>query len=487
MSNKTSQPPESPPAETIFSQASTVTDRQLLERIADAAPFMLYVYDLVEHRNIYENRKLGVTWGYAQRDIDQGGRAFFAQLIHEDDRERVVERMEERFATLKDGEATEIEYRVRRGDGQWRWVRTRSVVFSRTSDGAPRQILGSMQDVSEHKLAEQALQQKRSLLQLVANAAPAVIYMYDMVAGKTTFVNDQRYAVYGHTPETDEHAFFATIHPDDRPRLLGVRDRIATAPNGVPVETEYRAHHSSGEWRWYEDRVVVLTRTPEGQPWQVLGTAYDISDRKRAEAATREREALIAKLAESLPLLLYLYDFAESRIIYHNGHLDLMFGGSPDATAMSSFDLLRTFVHPDDWPELMNLPAQMLQLNAGRVVEFECRARAEDGSWRWLWCRNQGFTRTAEGTVAQVIGTVEDITDRKERELALARLELAIGSASDAVGISSGNGRIEYANAAAEGVYGYTPAELKNLDLSSLIPSAEMRAEISHALQTGQR
>jgi two-component system, LuxR family, sensor kinase FixL len=164
-----------------------------------------------------------------------------------------------------------------------------------------------------------------------------------------------------------------------------------------------------------------------------------------------------------------------------------MFGGSPDATAMSSFDLLRTFVHPDDWPDLMNLPAQMLQLNAGRVVEFECRARAEDGSWRWLWCRNQGFTRTAEGTVAQVIGTVEDITDRKERELALARLELAIGSASDAVGISSGNGRIEYVNAAAEGVYGYTPEELKNLDLSSLIPSAEMRAEISHALQTDQR
>jgi PAS domain S-box-containing protein len=472
---------------TIFPQANALGDRQLLERIAEAAPFMLYVYDLSEHRNIYENRKMADTWGDAQEDIDRGGGPF-AGLIHEDDRERVVKGIEERFATLKDGEATETEYRVRCGEGQWRWVRTRCVVFNRTSDGSPRQILGTMQDVTEQKYAEQALEQSRTLLHLVANAAPVVIYMYDLLAGKTTFVNKQRYSVYGHTPETDEYAFFSTIHPDDLPSLLGIRERVATAPNGVPVETEYRARHPSGEWRWYEDRVIVLTRTPEGQPWQVLGTAYDISDRKRAEAITREREILIAKLAESLPLLLYLYDFTESRIVYHNKHLDLMFGGSPDATAMSSPELLRTFVHEDDWPELlMKLPEHVLELNAGRVVEFECRARGEDGRWHWLLCRNQAFTRTAEGAVSQVIGTVEDVTDRKERELALARLELAISSASDAIGIANGSRRFEYINAAAEAIYGYTQEELRDFDSSSLISSAETRAEISRALKTDQR
>src|SRR5262249_32642122 len=100
---------------------------------------------------------------------------------------------------------------------------------------------------------------------------------------------------------------------------------------------------------------------------------------------------------------------------------------------------------------------------------------------------NAAFTRTAEGTVAQVIGTVEDITDRKQRELSLARLEMAIGSASDAIGISRESGEVSYINAAAEAIYGYKVEGVRRRGLSSLIPSAGTRAEIAGALQADQR
>src|SRR5215469_16672519 len=185
MSERGPQIAEPPPPETTLPHTDTLTDRQLRERIADAVPFELYVYDLVQDRKIYANRKPGGAWGYEQEEIDRGGKTFFAQLIHEDDRERVVDGMNERFALLKDGETTEIEYRIRRGDGQWRWVRTRDVIFSRKSDGSPKQILGTIHDVTEQKLAEQALAKHKRLLDLVTNAAPVVIYLYDLVANKT--------------------------------------------------------------------------------------------------------------------------------------------------------------------------------------------------------------------------------------------------------------------------------------------------------------
>ena len=117
---------------------------KLLQQIAAAIPFFLYIYDLVEHRNIYTNRSAAAEWGYSQEEVDRGGLALFSTIIHEDDRERLFGRAADRFSALKDGEVSEVEYRVRRGDGQWRWVHIRDVVFSRDAAGHPRQILGTM-------------------------------------------------------------------------------------------------------------------------------------------------------------------------------------------------------------------------------------------------------------------------------------------------------------------------------------------------------
>jgi PAS domain S-box-containing protein len=473
------------PASDLITGGESPELSKLFERVARAVPFLVYIYDLVEHRNVYENRNMAAEWGYSQEEVDRRGQAFLPSIIHEEDRDRVLGRGEERFANLEDGDCAETDYRVRRGDGQWRWFHLRDVVFARNPDGTPRQILRTMQDVTEQKNAELALIESQRLFDVVSNAAPVVIYMHDLVANQSDFVNRQRHSVFG-LPDLGADRFLEFVHPEDLPRLLSARERLASAPDGCTVVTEYRARRSNGEWRWYEDRVVALSRTPEGQPWKVLGTSHDITDRKRAEAAIHERQILVERIADALPHLLFLYDLPSSRILYHNGHSEMILGYSADELPMSGPDLLQDFIHPDDRPALGRVPENVAEMNAGRGVEFECRVKHRNGEWRWLRCRNVIFARAIDGTPEQVIGTCEDVTERKRAERALARFALAIESASDAVSIADEHWKIEYLNPSAQALFGYTVPEINAAGPNPLLISDELRRELGDAIRAGR-
>jgi PAS domain S-box-containing protein len=129
------------------------------------------------------------------------------------------------------------------------------------------------------------LTENPALFELIANAVPVLIYLHDLADGRDIFVNDQRQAVFGHSSRKTPREFLELVHPDDLPRLLNARERLAAAADGTIVETEFRARHESGEFRWYEDRVVALTRLPDRNPLQVLGTVHDVTARKRNEAS----------------------------------------------------------------------------------------------------------------------------------------------------------------------------------------------------------
>jgi len=80
------------------------------------------------------------------------------------------------------------------------------------------------------------------------------------------------------------------IHPDDLPGLAEHIREFYSAQDG-DIEFEYRLKHANGEWRWFCSRDTVFTRTAYGSQ-QLLGTAEDITERKRSES---EREQLLAR------------------------------------------------------------------------------------------------------------------------------------------------------------------------------------------------
>jgi len=142
--------------------------QHFIEEIADTAPYILYIYDLIEQKNIYVNEQAGLLLGYSLEEIQQMNQQMLSHLVHQEDAVSLSAHFA-KFTIAQDGDIIEAEYRVQHRSGEWRWLHFREVVFTRTDDGLPKQILGTAQDISERKKAEAALrlQTERERLMLV--------------------------------------------------------------------------------------------------------------------------------------------------------------------------------------------------------------------------------------------------------------------------------------------------------------------------------
>ena len=132
--------------------------RRFAQRIAETSLNVLFIYDLIERRNVYANERSADVIGYTPKEIENMGAGFIELLMHPDDF-AFLPKLAAEYAARKDGEVFENVFRLRHKNGQWRWVHRCATIFIRTADGRPKQILGSVTDITEYKRAEQELQE----------------------------------------------------------------------------------------------------------------------------------------------------------------------------------------------------------------------------------------------------------------------------------------------------------------------------------------
>jgi len=139
-------------------EAQLEESRRFARRVEETTPNVLFVYDLIERRNIYANERSMDVIGYTPKEIEDMGINFISQLLHPDDI-ALLPQLGADYAKRADGEVFEHVFRMRHKDGQWRWVHRIATIFSRTPDGRPQQVLGSVTDITRYKQAERTLQE----------------------------------------------------------------------------------------------------------------------------------------------------------------------------------------------------------------------------------------------------------------------------------------------------------------------------------------
>jgi PAS domain S-box-containing protein len=127
--------------------------RRQFEKIAGTTPDLVYVFDLKQGCNTYVNAGISRVLGYSPEQIAAFGSSLIASLIHPDDIPGVIEG-NERFHLLSDQDVYDHELRMRHAAGGYRWLRCRDTVFERAADGTVTKIIGTAQDVTDHKQVE---------------------------------------------------------------------------------------------------------------------------------------------------------------------------------------------------------------------------------------------------------------------------------------------------------------------------------------------
>ncbi len=153
--------------------------RRFLERVLKVTPELIYIHDIVAQRNVFSNLAMAAVLGYSPAEILEMGSDVLPRILHPDDRE-VMAAHHQTARSLRDGDVLEVEYRMRRADGEWRVLRGRDSVFARNEDGAVTQLIGTAQDVTHQRRAEAALKETSQRLEATVMAAPIAVAAVDL-------------------------------------------------------------------------------------------------------------------------------------------------------------------------------------------------------------------------------------------------------------------------------------------------------------------
>jgi signal transduction histidine kinase len=89
-----------------------------------------------------------------------------------------------------------------------------------------------------------------------------------------------------------------TMHPEDLAKLPTLAEQYAKAAEGSVFEHVFRFRHKNGEWRWVHRYATIFSKTPDGQPRQMIGTVTDITDLKNAEEELKELSARLVNIQD---------------------------------------------------------------------------------------------------------------------------------------------------------------------------------------------
>lgn len=222
-------------------------------------------------------------------------------LIHPEDRQRVAGAFQHSFAA---GEPLHVKARLRRKDGEYRWVDSR-VEPLRDQSGQIIRWYGVSFIIEEEVRAQMALRESQRYLQHLIDTVPVGIFLSDP-DGEPIYVNKRLMKYHG--LESDkladaggkpEKAVRDLVHPDDRDALAG---RLAYCHKvGESFAMRYRQRRADGVYRWVEGRSEPF-RDDEGVIIQWYGVNLDVDDEVRAQESLRLADERLARASRAASL-----------------------------------------------------------------------------------------------------------------------------------------------------------------------------------------
>lgn len=309
--------------------------------------------------------------------------------------------------------------------GQQIWIRSSKIPLT-NSQGDIIGILGCYDDITDRKQAEAQLQEQEQFLRSIYEGVSQPIFVTDVLPDNTIQIvgwNPTTTVLTGKSSaDVAGKSIQDAFEAHDTQDILERHAQCIAAKKPLTFEEQVILQ---GQTRW-----MVSTYNPlinhEGRVHRIVGTVYDITDRKLAEIALQEAQQFAQSIAENTPNIIYIYDLIGQRNLYTNQEIFTLLGyTSTEVQAMQS-GFLESIIHPDDWPIIQQFQTDIAQADDNHIFELEYRLLHRDGKWRWLYDRITIFKRDETGRVIHYIGSGQDITERKalEQELRQINAEL---------------------------------------------------------------
>jgi PAS domain S-box-containing protein len=370
--------------------------RTLVEQI----PAVTYIQDAAQpgsdrpSSTMYASPQIEEQSGYPPQAFVEDPE-LWVKLLHPTDRKRVLD---EDARTEETGEPFRMEYRQLARDGRVVWIRDEAVLV-REEEGNPSYWLGIQHDITEQKLAQEALKESELRLRTVISNVPVVLFALDR-GGVVTLSEGRGLENLGFEPGEMVGRSISELY-GDRPEIL---EDVNRALGGEEFSAVREVAGMVFE-TWYSP-----LQASTGEVIGMIGVATDVTERERAEKALREAEELFRSAFDDAPVGISVSS-PDGHYLRANRALCDILGYSEEELRATTFQAL---TYQEDYEASM---AYVDRLLAGEIDRYSMEKRYVRADGRPVWVSlSVSLVRAPDNRPLYYVAQVQDITERKQAE-----------------------------------------------------------------------
>ncbi len=293
-------------------------------------------------------------------------------------------------------------------DGERRWFLTNAVPLFHEHDSKPYAVALSFTDITERKVAEDALRANETRFRTLAESLSVGVFQADP-DGAITYANPRWTEITDvDLDQVKDPKTVRIIHPEDRDRLLS--DLTTAFREQRPYNVRYRIQTRDGSTRWLSGHGARIYDPETGEPTAIVGSIEDVTPLMAAQ----EQTTRLANIVETTSDLVAIVDWVSGRLIYLNRAARELFGHRDSNVA----EIHHLGLFADEAVEILRDGLEPA-LRAGEVWSGELPMRAADGSTVLVW-QTIAADRHPDGRIYQVSAVGRDVTARRRFEQDLA-------------------------------------------------------------------
>jgi PAS domain S-box-containing protein len=387
-----------------------------------------------------------------------------------------------RLKAAGNGEIIDFEYRIRRRDGEWRWVASRAMPFKLDENGVVQFISASV-DITERKQVERAQRESHKQYETLVQSIDGIVWEADPRTFAFTFVSKQAERILGYPLESwfEGPNFWPDhMHPEDRDQAVALC--LNATARREDHQFEYRMIAADGHVVWLND--IVTVHIVDDQTTLLRGVMVDITERKLAEEKLKQSETQLAEAQHLANVGSWNWSL-EDNILSWSDELYHIFGVQP-AEFVPTYEKVVEFFHPED-RDLLRLVLDT-SLETHEPFSYYYRIIRPDGKERIIHSNGQ-VTTDVHGTPTRMFGAAQDVTESKRAEDELRKQKEILQKIFDCtpmmIAFIGVDGRTKLVNREWERTLGWSSEEVITGEmevLEQLYPDPAYRQEVMNSI-----
>jgi PAS domain S-box-containing protein len=414
----------------IIVYSKNITEKKLAElKIKEAEERWQFALDAANQAawdwNLQTNEVIYSTsykkmYGFGGDELTNDVQEWYSR-IHPDDRKLIESDLQSHLQS--DNPYYETTYRIQFKGGDYKWILARGKILEWDAAGKPLRMIGTHTDLTETLEAEEQLRKMNERFVFASKATAQALWEWDAVTGQA-YVSETFTQIFGWAADEDNYfeQWHHYIHPDDKEETINGYYHTLNNTANTTWEASYRFLKKDGSYAVVADRAYIL-RDEAGQAVKVIGATQDITSQKKTEAELFQSNERYNLMLQATNELLWEWDVQADEVSRSKEGLAKVYRMKDDSLVKTHVQWLSR-IHPDD---LERVKQSVADAYGGKnLQQFELDYRFLNGEGNYSYLNSRGILLTdAEGKPIRMIGSEQDITERKRLEQELLNNELA--------------------------------------------------------------